>query len=206
MEVTANDDRELVEKFLSGCTTSYDELVNRFERSIYNTASCLTKSEEDAEYVLEQVFVALYEKMGTAGSAESLTKWLYRHTLDTALATLVEGAERTALTVEKVAVAYENVSEEVLVDKKKSTDVSVLCEALRMLPEEYKAVFLLKDMQGLSVEEAADVLDISVFEVRGRLHRGRLMVHRQLKKLDRCQEEEKILAPEVEGVQPSLLT
>ena len=66
------DDNELIEKFKKGCTSSFEELISRYETKAHNLAMRLTRNAEDAEEVLQDVFVTVYRKIdGFEGKVQS---------------------------------------------------------------------------------------------------------------------------------------
>ena len=78
------EDNDLIDNFRKGCTASYEELITRYETKVHNLAMRLTRNSEDAEEVLQDVFVTVYRKIDGFEGKAKFSSWLYRITANAA--------------------------------------------------------------------------------------------------------------------------
>ncbi len=175
-------DEDLVARFLFGCSDSFDQIMSRYETKVFNTALYLTSDTDDAESVLHKVFTALYHRLNDDFGKTPLFEWLLQYTLDTAVACLIERKSETEESAEseelKLTSPYDEHAEHF--QEKNTALRNAIRETACSLPGEYKALFLLRDIQGLKTSEVARLLDSNVFEVRAKLHEARLIIRDRL--------------------------
>jgi RNA polymerase sigma-70 factor (ECF subfamily) len=184
-------DVELIERFQKGCSMSFNEIVSRYESKAYNLAMRLTRNTEDAEEVLQDVFVTVYRKVAGFEGKSKFSSWLYRITVNAAFMKLRKRRQDHSVALEDVMPNLHNVTtlapqsiwsmpcDSLAV----SNEVRIALEsAIARLPEEYRAVFILRDIDGLSNKEVGDILDLSIPAVKSRLHRSRLMLRKRLRR------------------------
>ncbi|MCB0358734.1 MAG: sigma-70 family RNA polymerase sigma factor [Bdellovibrionales bacterium] len=182
-------DNDLIEQFLQGSEESFEELISRYETKAYNLAMRLTRNEDDAEEVLQDVFVTLYRKLKSFEGKSAFSSWLYRITANASFMKLRKRKNKVMLSLDDLQPGM-RLHEAVDQTFYARTDSMVLSKELRAaiesaidrLPEDYRAVFLLRDMNGLPNKEVAEILDISVPAVKSRLHRSRMMLRRRLRR------------------------
>lgn len=196
-------DAQLIEMFLKGSEESFEELIGRYETKAYNLAMRLTRNEEDAREVLQDVFVTLYRKLGSFQGKSAFSSWLYRITVNAAFMKIRKRKTQVALSVDDVypqvvqAHVAENEYENRADSMYESKELRLALEkAISKLPEDYKAVFVLRDVDGLSSQEVSEILSLSIPAVKSRLHRSRLMLRRRLKHLyDHVRTDSRFHAP-----------
>lgn len=194
-------DRELVKNFLEGDEKSFVELINRYSEKVHRLSMRITRNEQDAEEVLQDVFITIHTKMHTFQGKSAFSSWLYRITANTAFMKLRQRKKHAAVCIDDV---YENAQDaSCFGSRSDSCDMnymtsrhemrSVLEKAISRLPREYKAIFILRDVDGLSNQEVGEILSLSVPAVKSRLHRSRLMLRKKLQKFyDDYQNEDHI--------------
>jgi len=184
-------DVELVEKFTKGDESSFEEIVRRYETKAYNLAMRLTRNQEDAEEVLQDVFVTVYRKVAGFEGKSKFSSWLYRITVNAAFMKLRKRRQDQSVALEDVMSNLHNIT-----TLAPQSSFSLPCDSLAVsnevrealegaiskLPEEYRAVFILRDIDGLSNKEVGDILDLSIPAVKSRLHRSRLMLRKRLRR------------------------
>lgn len=185
---TERSDEELVIALRHGETACYEELVSRYTPKVFSLASRLVKNREDAEEILQDVFHTVYRKIEGFEGKSSFSSWLYRITVNSAFMKLRKrrqlhrfvAIEDVPLDVQKVVTArsVEAGGGDVATHSRQLH--SALEQALERLPEDYRPVFILRDVDGLSSQEVSKILDITVPAVKSRLHRSRLMLRRRL--------------------------
>lgn len=181
-------DTALVAQFKKGSIEAFEELVSRYESKAFNLAMRFTRNHEDAEEVTQDVFATLYRKLDGFQGKSAFSSWLYRIIVNAAFMKLRKRKQQTAISFEDLAPAtkeqvLENESpvdarSDALTYKKEMRDV--LQGAINKLPMQYRAVFVLRDVDGLSNQEVGEILSLSIPAVKSRLHRSRLMLRKRL--------------------------
>ncbi len=190
---TALSDDQLVERARRRDLAAFEQLVGRHEERLYRVAMRLLRNENDAREVLQDALLSAWQNLdGFAGRAQFGT-WIYRVTVNGALMLLRSRRRRPTVSVEELApAAFDDAVDESLRDAggdwSKRPDEQLqsgelkshIEEALDELPEILRLVFLLRDVEGLSTEETADVLNVTVPTVKTRLHRARLALRQAI--------------------------
>ena len=195
----ADIDLELLERIRSGDYSAFETLVSRYERKVYALALKLTGNQADAEEIAQDVFLTIYQKLDTFRGESLLSSWIYRVTANAAFMKLRDRRKRAKVDFDEgtatsgtgtsgddnmppVTATYpqgdwSNTADVMLERGELGTKLG---DAIAQLPEKFKLIFLLKDVQGLSNEEIADVVNMSVPAVKSRLHRARLFLRERL--------------------------
>lgn len=183
-------DNELIERFRKGCTVSFEELISRYETKAHNLAMRLTRNAEDAEEVLQDVFVTVYRKIDGFEGKAKFSSWLYRITVNAAFMKLRKRRQDQTVSFEDMLPHLQNKAIGALNNFGAQCDAlahnneikDALEGAIGKLPDEYRTVFVLRDIDGLSNKEVGDILGLSIPAVKSRLHRSRLMLRKRLRK------------------------
>ena len=172
------------------------ELAERYSSRIYQLALRHMKNREDAEEVTQDVLMKVYRKVGAFRGDAALSSWIYRITFNTAMSKLrntrlarqAEQEKERALAAEAMGEDYPRTPRQPA-DWSRMPDEELLraqlreavTEAIRELPEIYRAPVVLRDIEGLSTEEASSRLKLKDQTLKSRLHRGRLMLRDRLR-------------------------
>jgi len=171
---------------------AYNEIVNRYGEKIFRLAMRITKNPDSAEEVLQNVFVKLIEKLGTFREESKLATWIYTVSSNEAFMFLRSKNKSSfkEISVEEFnnkdnGSAYEGL--QIKYDGFGPDDSAInaqqqeiLERAISELPEEYRVVFQLRDVEGLSNQEAADILSLSLPAVKSRILRARNQLKKKL--------------------------
>jgi len=191
MVLEEQGDNELIEQFSAGCAVSFEELVKRYETKVHNLAMRLTRNAEDAEEVLQDVFVTVYRKIASFEGKAKFSSWLYRITVNAAFMKLRKRKQNQTVSLSDLLPQLQN-SDEIAPQLVTSygencdslafgNEIKVALEAaVNKLPSDYRAVFILRDVDGLANKEVSDILGLSIPAVKSRLHRSRLMLRKRL--------------------------
>jgi RNA polymerase sigma-70 factor, ECF subfamily len=182
-------DNMLVGKVRAGSIEAYEELISRYEAKVYNLAMRFTRNPEDAEEVLQDVFATIYTKLDGFRGQSAFSSWLYRIIVNAAFMKLRKRKQQAAISIEDLTPAVRQMCMEGdALHAARSDSVTITRElrhvlerAVGRLPEQYRAVFVLRDVDGLSNQEVSQILSLSIPAVKSRLHRSRLMLRRRLK-------------------------
>ena len=181
-------DVALVERVRGGDVSAYDTLVRKYDRQIFRIAQHITQNREDAEDVMQDAFLKAYEKLDQFQGNSKFYTWLVRIAVNESLMRL-----RKRRTGKMVSIDEDVETEEGSVprdladwapDPEQNYTQAELAEILRKtiqgLPQGFRVVFVLRDVEGLSTEETAETLGLSVPAVKSRLLRARLQLRERL--------------------------
>lgn len=183
-----DNDILLVQAAQHGDKRAFAQLVEKFEQRVYNLARKMMRDPQDAEDVLQETFISVYRNLNNFHGDSSFSTWLYRIATNASLMKIRARKEPT-LSLDEPIESEDNGSlpreivdwaitpEEALLNGETRAQMD---GAIAALPETLRAVFVLRDIEGLSVQETADVLGISVPNVKTRLHRARLLLREML--------------------------
>jgi RNA polymerase sigma-70 factor (ECF subfamily) len=190
MAISELTDLELIARFSKGCALSFEEVLRRYETKVHNLAMRLTRNPEDAEEVLQDVFVTVYRKIDGFEGKAKFSSWLYRITVNAAFMKLRKRKQDHSVPLEDAATQVQQNEAAVEQSYRLSSDYLVFNNeikhaleiAISKLPDDYRAVFVLRDIDGLSNKEVGEILTLSIPAVKSRLHRSRLMLRKKLQR------------------------
>jgi RNA polymerase sigma-70 factor (ECF subfamily) len=190
VEVPVVDDGELelVSRAREGDSSAFSTLIQRYEGRIFRLAMNITQNREDAEDVLQESFLKAYEHLDQFLGNSKFYTWIVRIAVNQALmklrkrrndrsVSLDEQIDTGEDTVVREIAAWDPDPEERYSQEELST---ILTEAVDELAPIYRTVFTLRDVDGLSTEETAEALELSVPAVKSRLLRARLQLRDRL--------------------------
>jgi len=183
-------ERELVRRAKEGDEKAFTELIQRYEKRIYNLAFRMLQNSEDAADALQETFLRAFRHLKKFKEKSSFYTWLYRIALNVSLRKLRKRTrEERRISIDtigegRIAARAEGSNGGEIPDYEFSLEAEVkrqkvietVRNALAEIPPEWRSVVILRDMEGLSNEEVAEVLKISVPAVKSRLHRGRVLL------------------------------
>lgn len=186
-------DEELVRLYVtSNDNQAFEEIVSRYANRVYGFALRITKNVSDAEEVFQEVFLILSKKLDTFRGESKFSSWLYRITVNTSYMYLRSQKKHEGnLSLDGYSPYDDNGTlmgkimhkdwssrPDIIIYNKEA--LKIIDDTINELPESYRIVFHLRDIEGLSNEEAADVLELSIPAVKSRLHRARLFLRDKL--------------------------
>lgn len=178
-------DEDLVARARTKDYAAFEELVDRYEDKIFRLAFRFVRNETEAKEIVQDTFLLVWRKLDTFKGDSQFGSWLYRVATNTALMRLRAQRRHPEISTEELPVDYlDNYGQLPAAGENwaKRPDDELQSDELRRriqkavdeLPEIYRTVFLIRDVEGLSTEETAEVLEISIPTVKTRLHRARL--------------------------------
>jgi RNA polymerase sigma-70 factor, ECF subfamily len=180
-------DEELVACAIGGDTESFDQLVKRWERPIYALAYRVIGREEEARDVCQETFLRAYRSLGGFRGQAKFSSWLYRIALNLCRdwirrerrAPLVQSPEG----IDLVELASERGPTESIEEIVSRRDLSQAVErAMKALSEDQRTAIILKEYQGLTFQEIADLQGCPLSTVKTRLYQGLTVLRRELEK------------------------
>ena len=187
-QTNVDGDLALVERAQGGDETAFEELINRYERKVFRLAKNITNNQEDAEDVLQETFLKVYAHLnGFQGNSRFYT-WLVRIAVNEALMKLRKRkSDRTVSMDDEIDTGEDTMVREIAVweddpEQRYSHEEikTILDEAVADLRPAFRTVFVLRDIEELSTEETAQMLDLSIPAVKSRLLRARLQLREKL--------------------------
>ena len=185
-------DEELVRMFVTERDEdAFNEIVNRYGEKVFRLALRITRSSHVADEVLQEVFLTLVEKLDSFREESTFSTWLYRVATNASLIQIRnKKKDGKSMSLDDYVPYGENgiLSEILLKDWSYSPDeifagkegMEVIERAIDELPEKYRIVFHLRDIEGLSNEEVGAILGLSISAVKSRIHRARLYLRDRL--------------------------
>lgn len=187
--ISSAPDRAIVEQVMAGEVDAFSVLVRRYQDRIYSAVLNYVSDPDDAVDIAQEAFVKAYSKLRTFDSESAFYTWLYRIAINTAIDHLRKRKSRPAdsLDDDKYAqVGFEPTSKDPSSDPEKvlvrSEQARVLRKAISSLSEKLRSVIVLHDVEGLSQEEVADILQVPVGTVKSRVSRARAELRYLLQK------------------------
>ena len=189
---TETADAELVRRAQSGELAAFEALTGRHEQRVFALALRMLRQEQDAEDVTQQTFLSALENLSGFRGDASFSTWLLRIASHAALKIIRKRKGLDTVSLEAATEESENIHSvphpEYIADWRQSPAELIhkneiqrlLDDALARLDEKHRFVFLLRDVEGLSVRETAAALDLSEANVKVRLLRARLHLREQL--------------------------
>jgi RNA polymerase sigma-70 factor (ECF subfamily) len=185
-----SDESGLVASAKRGDGAAFTQLVNRYERKIFRLAKHITQNEEDAEDVLQDSFLKAYEHMGEFQEQSKFYTWLVRIAVNEALMRLRRRRPERMVSLDEDIKTEEDSMPREVADWAPNPEQlysqgelkEILGKTIQGLPPSFWTVFVLRDVEGLSTEETADALDLSIPAVKSRLLRARLQLRERLNK------------------------
>jgi len=187
----ASTDEDLLAAIGKADEVAFEELVRRYRDRVYRLTIGMLKNAAEAEEVCQEVFLILFQKAYTYKGKSSASTWIYRIATNCALMKLRRQTKTPELAVENGWLGFEEGYRAPMEHVAKwprgpekaylNNEIRTLIEqALAQLPEKYRIVLLLKDVEGLSLSEISQTLGLTVASVKSRIHRSRLYIREQL--------------------------
>ena len=189
----SNAEHALIEQLQAGAPGSVETLASVYGSKVYQLAFRYMKNREDAEEVTQDVLMKVVNKVEAFRGDAALSSWIYRITFNTAMSRLRNGKftrpaevpenEMQGLDQEdgirrlREAADWTTLADEAFL---RTQLRGRLADAMRELPEIYRTPIVLRDIHGLSTEEASVLLNVKSQTLKSRLHRGRLMLRERL--------------------------
>ncbi|HEU0140793.1 MAG TPA: sigma-70 family RNA polymerase sigma factor [Bryobacteraceae bacterium] len=188
-----DDDVDLARDLLSGKEEAFDRFLERFRTKIFQYSYLMCGQREDAEEVSQETLLKVFEKLDQLKEPENIRAWVFRIAKNACLMKRRKSvfAPERELSLEELIPAGDGEGVErklQLADWSALPETQALNSELRAvleraigeLPEIYRSVILLRDVEELTTEEAAQVLEVGTDVVKTRLHRARLAVRKKL--------------------------
>lgn len=178
--MTREQEYLIVQRVLEGDTNAFEELVLEYEKKVYNVALRMLNNSEDAADMTQEAFIKAYNSLSGFRGDSKFSVWLTRIVSNLCLDFLRSRNRRPTVSLSmededgedvQLDIADTSQSPEQLLER--SLTRESVRRGLQSLPEDYREILLLREIQGLSYDEIAAALDIEVGTVKSRIFRGR---------------------------------
>ncbi|MDA1258301.1 MAG: sigma-70 family RNA polymerase sigma factor, partial [Chloroflexi bacterium] len=161
----------------------FADVVENYTGFVYNVAYRMMNSPDDADDVVQDAFISAYRAKDRFRGDAQVTTWLYRIAVNAALMRIRKEKRRVQMTapedsyLEHNVADWEDTPDKAALNSELSREINA---KIALLPEDMRTAVVLRDVQGLSNIEAAEILDISISALKARLHRGRVSLRDML--------------------------
>ena len=161
---------------------SFTEIVEQYSDLAYSIAFRMLRNAEDAEDAVQEAYISAFKALPKFKGQSKLSTWLYRIVVNACLMKIRKDKSRAKYIAEKdyddaIVYDWKNDPEEAAVNSELR---STLEGGLDLLSPDLRAAVVLRDIQGLSTEESAEALNISIASLKSRLHRARILLRKHL--------------------------
>ena len=161
---------------------AFTEIVEQYSDLAYSVAFRMLRNAEDAEDAVQEAYISAFKALPKFKGQSKLSTWLYRIVVNACLMKIRKDKSRAKYIAEKdyddaIVYDWKNDPEEAAVNSELR---STLEGGLDLLSPDLRAAVVLRDIQGLSTEESAEALNISIASLKSRLHRARILLRKHL--------------------------
>jgi RNA polymerase sigma-70 factor, ECF subfamily len=190
-QISANtDEMALVRAAKQGDVSAFEQLVKRYDRNVFRIANHITHNAEDAEDVVQDAFLKAYQHLDRFQEQSKFYTWLVRIAVNEALMKLRKRRSDKTVSMDQDIETEEDTIPREIADWSPNPEQQfkqeelkeILEKTIQGLPPSFRTVFVLRDVEGLSTEETAEALELSVPAVKSRLLRARLQLRERLNK------------------------
>lgn len=188
LEPAVFDEMALVRAAKQGEVSAFEQLVKRYDRNVFRIAQHITQNREDAEDVVQDAFLKAYENLDQFQGNSKFYTWLVRIAVNESLMKLRRRKTSKTVSMDEDVETEEGSMPREFADWSPNPEQQfgqselsdILRKTIQGLPSSFRTVFVLRDVEGLSTEETAEMLDLSIPAVKSRLLRARLQLRERL--------------------------
>ena len=178
--MTREQEAQIVQQVLRGDVNAFEDLVTEYEKNVYSLTLRMTGNAEDAADMTQETFIKAYNSLSSFRGDSKFSVWLYRIATNVCLDFLRSRSRKPTVSLSmedddgeevELDIADDSQSPERLLERGLTRDA--VRRGLKALSAEYRQILLLREIQGLSYEEIADVLSLEVGTVKSRIFRAR---------------------------------
>lgn len=187
---TAQDDTALVHACKRGDAAAFEQLVKRYDGRLFSIAQHVTHNREDAQDAVQEAFLKVFRKLTQFRENSQFSTWLFRITVNESLMKLRKQRSAREVSIDEDFQSEEDMSPLDVADWAPDPEElyrgselrNILRRTLQKLQPGLRVVFVLRDIEGLSTEQTAEVLELTSVAVKARLWRARLQLRERLSK------------------------
>ncbi|MEW6195416.1 MAG: sigma-70 family RNA polymerase sigma factor [Bacteroidota bacterium] len=179
------EELKLIELAQSGDRRALTDLVKMYEQTVYNFSFKICRHKDRAEHTMQETFLSMVKNIRQFSGQSKLSTWLYRVVANHCL--MLARSENkygfTSIDDDEAVIDEKSIADwKITPDKIAENNElkKILDESIQKLEPEYRIVFMLRDVEGLSTEETAKIVELSIPAVKSRLHRARAFLRNEL--------------------------
>ncbi len=188
------DEKELIKRIIKGEKEYFREIINKYKNVVYNHSRNFLRNAQEAEDATQEIFISIFNNLKKFRGDSKLSTWIYRITVNTCKNKLKQIKKIKANIIEEITNEDNDegrkLLEDIREDEVKEPDNiftqknlrNVIYKKMKELSDEQKTVIVLRDIDGLSYEEIAKIMKISVSAVKSKLFRARENLREKLEK------------------------
>ena len=181
------EEQTLIEQAQHGDKKALTELVKMYEQTVYNFSYKICRHKDRAENTMQETFLSMVKNIKQFSGESKLSTWLYRVVSNHCLMLArtegkfnYESIENDDALIDEKNIADWNITPEKITENNELR--TILDDAIQKLPADYRIVFTLRDVEGLSTEETAKIVELTIPATKSRLHRARAFLRNELNK------------------------
>jgi RNA polymerase sigma-70 factor, ECF subfamily len=174
------DDTEVIARVLGGETALYEIIMRRYNERLYRVARAILRDDSEAEDVMQDAYVRAYRNLAQFEGRSAFTTWLTRIAVNEALQRRKQRLKMEPIEAEDHIMELAALGDSPEQNYGRQEITGILEQAIAALPEQYRVVYMLREVEEMSTEETAEALALSEENVRIRLHRARGLLKKYL--------------------------
>ena len=160
-----------IEEVLAGNKQAYTHIINKYKNPLYGTILRMTKNPHDAQDLVQEAFIKVYQQLGKYEAKGSFSSWLYRVAINHCMDEFRKKRYKIAqVAINEEQVVNPNHPEVIFLKKEKSRQLERL---IATLPEDERMIILLRYVNELSYDEISELIEVPLSTVRNKLHRAK---------------------------------
>jgi RNA polymerase sigma-70 factor (ECF subfamily) len=179
-DTSAQEDRSWILKSRKGKLAAFDQLVLKYQKPLYFLVLKMVGNPADAQDVAQEAFIRAFRSLDRFDAERPFQPWLYRIAINLALTLINRRKQHASMTLEDAEIMGNPVTSDPP-DRDTEELGQIALRASQALPEDHRAVLLLRAQEGLSYDQIAEVLEIPIGTVMSRLNRARSKLKELLK-------------------------
>jgi len=177
------EERQLVRLAQEGSPAAFEELVSKYQSKVFSMALSFTRNREAADDLAQEVFLKAYLALPRFHGKSEFGTWLYRISINHIKDYLRKKGRAKEVSLDDVQeIAFSNKEQTERAEQERETEArrTLVQRFVQGLPEKYRVIVTLRDIQGLAYEQISQALHLSPGTVDSRLHRARRMLRKKL--------------------------
>ena len=176
------DLKEIIERSRQGDQPAFRKLVERYRHKAFSLAFRMTGDEEEARDVVQEAFIKIWKKLGIFDMDKNFSTWMYKIVMNSSIDRIRQIKKQRQVSLETVKPYLTNMEDDSGRHLENQEIAALIRWSANGLPEKQKAVFILRELQGLESEEVEQILGIPETSVKSNLYHARQAIRERLRK------------------------
>jgi RNA polymerase sigma-70 factor (ECF subfamily) len=182
-------DNEIISKVIQGEKELYERIIRKYNPRLYRVAMSIVKDEDDAEEIMQIAYIKAYENLGKFEGKSSFSTWLTRILINEGLQILKTKKRHEVMDWSDMSKEKKNIDDSNPLGQVMNQELKLILEhSIEQLPDKYRTVFVMRELENMSVAETMGCLDLTESNVKVRLNRAKEMLRESLSEYYRYNE------------------